>query len=211
MQDRGREHVVDDHLGAGAVRQLGDRGDVDQLERRVGRRFEQHQARRPRERSGPGVEVGAVDQDHLDPEARQDLGQDVVAGAEQQARCDHAITGAQLAHQGGVHRGHAGRRGGRFLGALEQRQALLEHAHGRIGDARIGVARRPVGEAVGGVLGAQVAEARGQEQRLGRLPEPRAPGAAMDQPGPRPPGLIHCRASKTNRPGLGQGAHDPTF
>ena len=183
LQDRRREHVVDDHPGAGPMRQLGDGGDVDQLERRIARGFEQDEARRRRQRRRPLVEIGAVDQRHLDPEAGQDLAQDVAAGAEQQARCDHAIAGAQLAHQRGVHRGHAGGGGGRLLGALEQRQALLEHPHRGIGDTRVRVARRPIGEAVGGILGPQIAKARGQEQRLGCLAEPRAPAAAVDHLG----------------------------
>ena len=211
LQDRAREHVVDDHLSAGLVRQLGDRRDVDQGERRIARRLEKHEPGGCGQGLGPLIQIAAVDQDDLDPEARQDLGQDVVTGAEQEARCHDAIAGTQLAAQGGMHRGHAGRRGRGLLGALEQRKTLLEHPDGRVGDPRVHVARRAVGEPIGGVLGAPVAEARGEEQRLRGLAEPRALGAAVDQPGPGPPGLAHlpCLQNKSPRPRPGRARPRP--
>ena len=121
--------------------------------------------------SAQAVEVAAVDQDHLDAEARQQLAHDVVAGAEQQARRDDPVAGLEQRHQRGMDRGHAGGGRGGILGTLEQRQALLEHAHGRVGDPRVLVARLPLGKALGRVLGALVAKARGQEQGLGGLTE----------------------------------------
>ena len=213
LQDRGREHVVDDHLGTGPVGEFGDRGDVDQLERRVARGLEEHEPGRPLQGRGPGIEIGAVDQHGLDPEARQELGQDVVAGAEQQARRDHPVARLELAHERGVDRGHAGRGRGRLLGTFEQRQALLEHAHGRIGEPRVGEARLMAGEALGGVLGPPVAVARGQEQGLGGLAELGARAAAVDRPGPGPPSLTHRRflpQRKTPRPSA-RAPCDPAF
>ena len=41
LVERRGEHVVDHQLGAGVVRDLGDRGDVDDFERRIGRRFQE--------------------------------------------------------------------------------------------------------------------------------------------------------------------------
>ena len=41
LQHRRREDVVDDEARAGLVRDLGDGAQIDDLERRVGRRFEE--------------------------------------------------------------------------------------------------------------------------------------------------------------------------
>ena len=65
-----------------------------------------------------------------------------------------------------MNRRHAAGRGRTVLGALEQRHALLEHADGGVADARVGVAFLCLGEAGLGVLGALVAEARGEEERF---------------------------------------------
>ena len=160
-----------------------------------------------RERPLPGGEILAVDQLDLDAEARAELGQDPVAGAEQQGRADDPHAGAQLAHQRRVDRRHAAGRGGAILRALEQRHALLEHAHGRVADARVGVALLRLGEAGLGVLGALVAEARGEEERLGGLAMRRAVGPAMDELGLRAPGGRHRIGLQTTtpRPMQGQG------
>ena len=46
------------------------------------------------------------------------------------------VAGPNLAHQRGGDGRHAGRGGARRFGALERAHALLEHRHGRIGEAR---------------------------------------------------------------------------
>ena len=69
--------------------------------------------------------------------ARQQLGDDVAAGAEQSARRHHVIAGAELPHERGGHRRHAARRGAGGLRPLKGGHALLEHGHGRIGEARV--------------------------------------------------------------------------
>ena len=89
----------------------------------------------------PLREIAAVDEHRLDAEARQDLGQDELAGAEQRVGRDDAIAGLDQAHERGEDRGHAGRRAARGFGAFEQCHALLEHLHGRIAEARIDEAR----------------------------------------------------------------------
>ena len=43
LQQRRREHVVDDDDGADLLGDLADGGDVDQLQRRIGRRLEEEQ------------------------------------------------------------------------------------------------------------------------------------------------------------------------
>jgi hypothetical protein len=41
LEDRRGEHVVDHERRAGFMRDLGDRGDIDDLERRIGRRLQE--------------------------------------------------------------------------------------------------------------------------------------------------------------------------
>ena len=82
---------------------------------------------------------------------------------------------------GGVDGGHAGRRGARFLGALEQPHALLEHGDGRIAEAAVLVAGVLVLEAGLGLLGAGVDEALRQEERFGGFAELRAQRAAVHE------------------------------
>ena len=93
------------------------------------------------------------------------------------------VAGAQLAHHRGGDRSHAGRGRARGLRAFERGHALLEHGDGRIGEARILVARVLVLEAPLGGERAVVDVALGEEQRLRGLAELRAQRAGMDQTG----------------------------
>src|SRR3546814_20240405 len=72
-------------------------------------------------------DVCSSDLPGLDAEARQQLGNDVEAGAEEGARGDHAVASLELRHQRGEDRAHPA--GGRHadLGAFQQAPALLEH------------------------------------------------------------------------------------
>jgi hypothetical protein len=106
--------------------------DVDHLERRIGRAFqEEHLGFRPHG-GAPRAEVGAVDEGRGNAEARQQLGDHIAARPEQRPRRDDVVAGAQLPHERRRHRRHAGRRGARRLGAFKRRHAPLEHGHGRI-------------------------------------------------------------------------------
>ncbi len=135
LVERGGEYVIDDNAGAGGVRHLANRGDIDQVEHRVRRALQEHRVGRRRQRRLPFVQLGAVDEHGLDAPARQDLIDDEMARAEQGARGDHPVAGVELADQRGEHRRHAGGRGVARLGALEFGQPLLEH-----GDRRVAVA-----------------------------------------------------------------------
>ena len=64
-----------------------------------------------------------------------------------------------------------GGRGDAGLGAFERGEAVLEHRHRRIGEARVDEALVAAGEARRGLRGVLEHEARGQEQRLGMLVE----------------------------------------
>ena len=90
LQDRRREGVVDDHVGACLVRRLRDRRHVGDLHRRVGRRLEPDQGRVLAGRHD-GVQVGDVDEVRGDPLAQlevAELHQRPVVGM---ARRDHLL------------------------------------------------------------------------------------------------------------------------
>ena len=135
LKDRRREHVVDDERRAGFVRDIGDRRDIDDFERRIGRRLQKEGLGIRPHRVAPLVEVGAVDQRRGNAEARQIIFDDVAAGAEQRLCADDVIAAFELAGQRQRHRRHAGRGRARGFGALERRHALLEHRN-------VGLAKR---------------------------------------------------------------------
>ena len=82
--------------------------EVDDLERRVGRRFEEDAFGVRGDRLLPGLQIIPVDQRRPDAEAWQDGCDDLVAGAEQRLGRDKVIAGLQLAGQRAEDRGHAG-------------------------------------------------------------------------------------------------------
>ena len=96
LVDRRRERVVDGDERAALARH--DAGDVDDVQRRVGRRLDPDQARLLAHRPLEGVEVRLVDQVIADPEARQDLVDEPVRAAVEVLRQDDV--GAGLAHHG---------------------------------------------------------------------------------------------------------------
>ena len=123
------------------VRDLRDRCDVDHVERRIGRRFQEEGLGVRPHGGAPLVEIGAVDQRRRHAVAGQVVLDDVAAGAEQRLGRDHVIAGLELADQRQRDRGHAGCGCARGFGTLERRHARLEHGDGRIGKARILKAR----------------------------------------------------------------------
>ena len=132
-----------------------------------------------------------------------------MARAEQRARCHHAVAGLEVRQQRGTHSSHAGRSRAACLGALDQRQALLEHGDGRIVETRILVVRDRAGESRLGLLGAVIDEARGQEERFGGLAESRC---ARRRRGPAEAGgegAVSDRASVGHCLGLSQAAGKP--
>lgn len=70
LVQRRREHVVDDQLGTGRVRQLGDGGDIHQVEHRIRRAFQQDRLGRLRQRRLPGLQIAALHERGLDPPGR---------------------------------------------------------------------------------------------------------------------------------------------
>ncbi len=176
-----REHIVDDEPGARLARDRRDRRDVDHVERRIGRAFEEeHLGVRPHG-APPGVEIEPVDERGLDAETRKEILHHPPARAEQSLGGDDMVAGPHLAHQRGGDRGHAGRRRTRRFRALEGGHAAFEHGDGRIGEARIEEAGRRAREALLAFLGAVIDEALGQKERFGRLAELRAQRARLHE------------------------------
>ena len=183
LEQRGREHVVDDQRCARPVGDLGDRLDVEHVERRIGRRFEEERLGVRSHGLAPLVEIGAVDQRRGNAIAGEVLLDDIEAGAEQSLRRHDMIARLDLAHQRGGDRRHPGRGRARGLRAFERGHALFEHAHGGIGEARILVAGLFVLEALFRAQGAVVDIALGEEQRLRCLAELRTQDSGMHELG----------------------------
>ena len=211
LQQRCREHVVHDHEGTGVVCQPADLREIDHLQHRIGRGFQQHELRRPAQRIAPLIEVGAVHEHALDAVARQQCRDDPVAGAEQRPRRHHTVAGAQVAEQCGMHRRHAACRHPARLRTLQQREALFQHRHGRIAEAGILVVRLGARESRLGLLGAVVDEAGSEEQCFGGLAEGAAFGAAMHEQGARTigcggrSGVVHARHPRRAEPTVDAG------
>ena len=203
LQHRRSEGVVDHQRRAGLVQDVGDGGDVDHLQRRIGRAFEEGGLGVGADRRLPGGEIGSLDQRRGDAETRQQLLDDVKTRAEQRPRGDDMVAGLELAHQRRGHRRHAAGGGARRLGALEQRHALLEHRDGRIGEARIDEARRVAFEARLRLRHRVVEIALGEEQRLRGLLELRTHRAAVHQTG--------GGAQRARIAGLAGAAHGRSF
>ena len=183
LQNGRREDIVDDDIGADRLGHLDDGREVDHLERRIGRRLEEHAFGVGCDGLAPGIEILAVDKLGADAEARQDRGDDLVAGAEQRLRGDQLVAGLELAGERAEHRRHAGSNGIAGLRTLQKLKPLLEHGDGRIAVAAIDIAVILAGKAALGGLRLVIDEARIDEERFRRLAMRRAVEPAADQLG----------------------------
>ena len=135
-----RESVVDQQRQAVAVRDLGDRGDVQHLEPRIADGLGEQQAGLGPDRRGEGGRVARVDEAGLDAEARQGQLEQVGAAAIERLRGDDVAAGIHERHDREVQRClAAGGRDGADA-ALERCHPLLQHRDRRIGDAGVDVA-----------------------------------------------------------------------
>ncbi|MCY1363110.1 hypothetical protein D9M69_498570 [compost metagenome] len=148
---------------------LGQCADVHQLGQGVGRRLDEQQFGIGLDRRFPAVQVGQRRVVDLDAEALEVLLEQADGGTEHAARHQHMVAAAAQAHGDGEDRRHAGGSGHCLLGAFEGGDALLESPHGRVGVARIDVARHFAGKARGGVGGGTEHVAGGQEHGLAVL------------------------------------------
>jgi hypothetical protein len=105
-----------DHEGALGMGEVGHRLDVDDLQGRVRDGLEEHRlvpgriAARHWARSVPSTKVTST------PVAAQHVLEHVKAGAEQRARADHVVAGAEHGHERARDGGHAGGGGEAVLG-----------------------------------------------------------------------------------------------
>ena len=187
LQQRRREHVVDDHLRAGGVAEIAHRLEIDDAQAGIGRRFKQHDLGRLAQRLAPLAEVAAVDELGLDAPLRQDLLDDVVAGAEQGIGRHHPVARLHQACDRSEHCGHAAGGGARGFGAFQQRHALLEHRDRWVAEAAIDEAGLRIVERRLRLFRGLIDVAGGHVDRLGGLGMLRARQAAMHHLGGETP------------------------
>ena len=106
LQERRRERVVDDDACAARVRERGDRGDVDDGERRIGGRLDPHQRGAVGPVATERVDVGEVGHAPLDAGRREHLRHQPERAAVRVVGDHHTLTGREQA-QHRVFRGHA--------------------------------------------------------------------------------------------------------
>ena len=129
-------------------------GDIDDVERRVGRRLEEEGAGVGLDGRLPLTEVAAIDEGELDAEARTQVLDDVAAGAEHGLGGDDVLAVIEAGQDRCRDRGHPGCRGARVFRTFQQPHAFLEHRHGRIAEAGVLEARIGAQEPRLGLLGA---------------------------------------------------------
>ena len=168
----------------------GDRSDIDHRHGRVAGALEEDAAGFRPERTLPCLEIRAVHEIGLDAVARQQLVNHHVAGAEHDAGCNDVVAGPKLAHQGREDRRHAGGSCLASVGALDQREAVLEHGDGGVAEATVDVAVLFVCSARVSLRCRVVDKARGQEERLAGFAMMRALGSAPHQLGGLRPGPL---------------------
>ena len=196
-QDR-RERVVDQQRQPELVGRIGDGPDVRDVEARVADRLDVE---------GPGPVVGqggevlgrvALDPSHLDPEAGQGVGEQVVGAAVQAGRADDVVAGTcQVEDRQGFRCLSAGQSEARHA-ALERRDALLEDVGGGIHDPGVDVPELLEREEPRGVAGVLEVVGAGWRRSGRRAPRwwDRASGR-RGGPGSRSPG--HRRRVRTCR------------
>src|SRR4051794_20881752 len=134
LVDRGRERIVDRHERAALA--LDHAREVDDVERRVGRRLDPDQHRVVAYGALERVEVALVHHVVLEAEAREHLVDEPVGAAVEVVGQDHVRAGARDRRDERVLGGHArGERGG--VPALQRAQRRLERRARRVGRARV--------------------------------------------------------------------------
>ena len=162
LEDRAGEGVVDQERDA--VRGGGHAGNVDELQARVGRRLQDHQAGVRPERG-----VDALRGRERDVVAEHAGGQQVVASAVQRPHGDHVLlSGGDDGEQHRAERRHAGGEGDGLRGVFEDGDAFLEPCHGGIPEPLVdGALPLHVRAAGGHVLIGEAAVVHGGKRRRG--------------------------------------------
>ncbi len=148
---------------------LAEGRDIHQFGQRVGRRLDDQQLGIGLDGLFPARQVDQWYVVNLDAEALEVLLEQADGRAEHALRYQHMVASAAQRHDHGEDRRHAGGRRHGLLGTFHGRQALLEGTHGRVGVARIDVARCFARKARGCISRCAEDIAGGQEQRFAVL------------------------------------------
>ena len=136
LQRRRQKRVVDDDERADLVGEARHRGDVDDAQQRIARRFDPDDLRLAGERRGERDGVVEIDDRAAVQAALGLVDEQAIAAAVAVVRHDDQIVRAELrGHQ--RDRGHAGRGDDRARAALEFGQGAGEHVAGRVARARV--------------------------------------------------------------------------
>jgi hypothetical protein len=167
LQGGGTETIVHHQQAAVRVGEIGQRSDIGQLHQRIGRGFQVEQPGFRADRGFPGGEIGQGDVAGGDAELAQVVGEQRNRAAENAVGRDDVVAALQQRHAGRQDRRHPRRGGDAGFAAFQRRQPLLEHAHGRVGEAGVDVARDRAAEAGGGFGGIGEHETGSGENRFG--------------------------------------------
>ncbi len=187
---RRRHGVVDHQRQAGRVRHVGDRADVQRVELGVGDRLRVQQLGARRDGPAEGLGVVAVHEGDVDAELLEGVAEQRDGAAVERPGRDHVVAGAGQVEDGRADGRLAGGEGDAGHSVFQRGHPLLEHRRGRVGDARVDVARLLQREQAGGVLA--VAEHEG--------------GGLVDGHGPRAGGGVGLLAGMQGHR-LEAGAH----
>ena len=119
------EGAVHDRDGARAVRGLGDRRDVDELELGIGGRLEEHDARAVGEDVRQALHFADEKERRVDPDLGQVDAEQLEGAAVDVADADDVLTGVGVGQEGGRLGRHARREREGRSGALQVRQLAL--------------------------------------------------------------------------------------
>ena len=108
-----------------AMRDLGHGGDVGDAHQRIGRRLDEHRARRRRHRVGDALRIARVDVAERQPEVLEDLVEQAERSAVHVLAADDVIAGAEQLHDR-VEAPHAARERESVTPVLERRDVSLE-------------------------------------------------------------------------------------
>ena len=154
QQDRSRHRVVDDERNAVTRGDRRQRLDVADIARRIADAFAEHGARvlidQLLDRLG-GIGAGET---HLDPLARQNMGEQRVRGAVELRHGDDVAAHRREVEHGVVQRRLPGTHAQRLDAAFERGDAALEHGGRRVADAAVAVTLGFEIEQGGAVIGA---------------------------------------------------------
>ena len=169
LQRRRAKTIVDRQQDAALMRNGGDRANVGDHRKRIGRRLEEQQSRVRPDGVAPRGVVIRSDVRHFDAELHEVAIQQRDRRSEHTVRADDVVARLHERHAGRENRRHARTRRHARRAALHRGETLLEAAHGRIRKARIDVALVRLGESRRRLGGVPEHVARRRENRLGML------------------------------------------